>query len=125
MQLEHKPINFEDARGSIRDIIAGFDVDSITIITCKTGAVRGNHFHKETTQYTYIVGGRLIYATQQKDGAVETRVVETGDLTTDTPWSKHAFKALEDSIIIQMSKGPRQGENYEKDTFRLDEPILK
>lgn len=125
MQLEHKPINFEDARGSIRDIIAGFDVDSITIITCKTGAVRGNHFHKKTIQHTYVVNGKLVYATQQGDGPIETATVETGDLTIDLPNSKHAFKALENSVIIQMSKGPRQGENYEEDTFHLDKLILE
>jgi len=125
MEIKHKPINFEDARGSIRDIIAGFDVDSVTIITCKTGAVRGNHFHKKTVQNTYIVSGKLIYATQQDEGPIETKVVETGDLTLDHPNSKHAFKALEDSIIIQLSKGPRQGEDYEIDTFHLEKPILE
>lgn len=125
MQIEHKPINFEDARGSIRDIITGFDVDSITIITCKTGAVRGNHFHKKTIQNTYIVSGKLIYVAQQDDGPIETRTVETGDLTIDPPNSKHAFKALEDSIIIQMSKGPRQGDKYEGDTFHLEKRILE
>ncbi|MEK7465631.1 MAG: cupin domain-containing protein [Patescibacteria group bacterium] len=124
MQVEKKPINFEDARGTIRDILIGVDVDAVTIITCAKNSVRGNHFHKKTTQNTYVVSGKLIYATQQDDGPIETKTVETGDITIDIPGSRHAFKALKDSVILQMSKGPRQGKEYESDTFRLEKPIL-
>ena len=124
MNVENKPINHEDARGIIRDIIAGVTVDSVSLITCKTGAVRANHYHKETTQYTYVVSGRLTYACQVEGGQVETREVAEGDITKSLPGERHAFKALEDSVILQLSHGPRQGMDYEKDTFRLETPIL-
>lgn len=125
MQLEHKPINFEDERGYIRDIIVGKEVDSVGIISFAPDAVRGNHYHKKTVQYTYIVSGRLTYATQKPDGPVETKEVVEGDLTENPPLESHAFKAIEPSVILQLSKGPRQGDDYESDTFRLEKPLLK
>ncbi|MEK7629885.1 MAG: WxcM-like domain-containing protein [Patescibacteria group bacterium] len=125
MKIDKKPINFEDSRGSIRDIIVGQDVDSVTIITCKKGSVRGNHFHKKSSQYTYIVKGSFTYASKKDNNPVETIEVKEGDLTLSIPNEQHAFKALEDSVLLQLSKGPRQGENYENDTFRLEKPILE
>ena len=41
---------FEDARGVITDILQHTPVDSVTIITCTKGAVRANHYHKESIQ---------------------------------------------------------------------------
>jgi len=118
------PINFEDARGYIRDIIVAKEVDSVSLITCAPGAVRGNHFHKQTIQYTYVLSGRLTYATQKPGEPVETKEVVEGDLTANPPLESHAFKAIEQSTILQLSKGPRQGDNYENDTFRLEVPLL-
>ena len=124
MNIEHKPINHEDDRGIIRDIIAGTAVDSVSLITCKKGSVRSNHYHKETTQYTYVVSGKFTYACQMEGGPVETREVAEGDITKSLPGERHAFKALEDSVLLQLSHGPRQGMDYEKDTYRLETPIL-
>lgn len=124
MKVEKKPINFEDERGTIRDILTGEEVNSVTIITCKAGSVRGNHFHKKTNQYTYIVSGKVLFAAQESNGPVETRELTAGDLVFSPPGEKHALKALEDSIFLSLNKGLRQGKDYEKDTYRLEEPIL-
>jgi quercetin dioxygenase-like cupin family protein len=126
MKIEHKPINFEDARGSIRDIIVSTDINCATIISCKTGSVRGNHFHSHSDQYSYIVSGRFTCATKEMpDGPVEMREVVAGDLITNSANEAHAYKALEDSMFLQLSHGPRQGEDYENDTTRLETPILQ
>ena len=125
MKIEKKPINFEDARGAIRDILIGNDVDAVTIITCKEGSVRGNHFHKLSTQWSYIVSGKFLCAVQRPQELVETREVSEGDLIVHAPYESHAFKALEDSVFLSLTKGPRRGKNYEEDTFRLEELILK
>lgn len=124
MQVEKKPINFEDARGWIRDVLIGIDVDAITILSCTKDSVRGNHFHKESLQYTYVVSGKLLYASQKDDGPIEKVEVVEGDLTFNPAGEKHAFRALENSVILSLNKGPRKGKDYEKDTYRLEKPIL-
>ena len=125
MQVEKKAIVFEDQRGSIRDILIGKEVDAVTILVCKKGSVRGNHFHKQSIQYGYIVSGSFVCATQIGDNPIETKELKTGDIITHPPGEKHAFKALEDSVFLALTKGPRQGTSYEKDTFHLEKLILK
>ena len=56
--------NFEDNRGIITDIIVKERIDYVTIITNKKGAVRGNHYHKETIQYLYVLEGSILVASK-------------------------------------------------------------
>ena len=50
--------NFKDQRGIIKDIIQE-DINSITYITIKKGKIRGNHYHKKTTQWNFIINGSV------------------------------------------------------------------
>jgi quercetin dioxygenase-like cupin family protein len=109
---------FRDKRGVIEDLIDG-PIDAVTRITTKAGAVRGNHFHKLTTQWTYVVRGRLRMA----HGGHQF-VAHQGAMVTHEPGVRHAWKALEDSECLVFTRGPRSGENYESDTHRLEEPLL-
>lgn len=126
MQVIHTKPNFTDARGEIRDIVTHKMFDAITYITCETGAVRGNHFHKQTVQYTYILKGKLeAYTQSENDSANRTsEIVEAGDLVIHEPSESHAFKALVPSEILSLSYGPRKGEDYESDNYRLIEPMV-
>ncbi len=123
MIITTKKHNFTDYRGEITDIIDGVDVNSITLITSKKGAVRGNHYHKQTIQYLYLIEGRLEYYTQQEDREIEKAVLLKGDFVETPKNVKHAFKALEDSTFIACCSGLRAGKQYEEDTFRLEKPI--
>jgi quercetin dioxygenase-like cupin family protein len=42
-----------------------------------------------------------------------------GDLFVSYPGEPHAMKALEYSEMIVITSGPRAGENYNEDTFKL------
>jgi len=123
MILENRKPACADARGEITDIVENVSFDSLTLITSARGAVRGNHFHKETTQYTYILSGSCRYYSQKPGEAVEQATVGKGDLVVSPP--SHAFEALEDSELLAFCKGPRAGSQYEIDTFRLAEPLVR
>lgn len=107
----------EDDRGLIEDLIG--PVDAVTRIVTKRDAVRGNHVHFETTQWTYIVSGALLIATRLPAGKASSRIYHSGDIACETPGTAHAWRALTDVTVLVFSKGPRSGENYEQDTFRL------
>jgi quercetin dioxygenase-like cupin family protein len=109
---------FEDERGTIEDLLG--PIDAVTRITTRKGAVRGNHIHRETDQWTYIVSGRLMMVQADRDGAV---YANEGYLFAEPRGVAHAWKALEDTECLVFTKGPR-GEDYESDTYRLDEPLL-
>ena len=126
MKTEHKPINFEDNRGLIRDIISGEEYDALTFITCTPGALRGNHYHKESIQLLYVISGKLICAAKKENSDIETIEINDGDLVTNEAGERHAFKAITNSVVLCITKGPRKGKNYEADTYRLkdEEKIL-
>ena len=109
---------FEDARGVIQDLLG--PVDSVTEIFTKNGAVRGNHVHKLTTQWTYIVSGSLLVAMDTPE-VIDLRYRYEGELITEVPGVAHAWRALEDTTVLVFTQGPRSGENYESDVYRLPE----
>lgn len=108
---------FEDKRGKIEDLLG--PVDAVTRIHTVKDAIRGNHFHEHTTQWTYILSGRLLMAT-----GVYKHLAEPGKLVLHNAGEAHAWKALEDTDCLVFTKGPRSGENYESDVIRLEEPLL-
>jgi dTDP-4-dehydrorhamnose 3,5-epimerase-like enzyme len=119
MILHHLKPSFQDNRGQITDIIQHTPFDSVTVITCVKGAIRGNHFHKESIQYSYVLSGRIRALTQPPDGTVETADLLANDLLESPPFERHALQALEDSVLIIITRGPRGGKAYEDDTFRV------
>jgi dTDP-4-dehydrorhamnose 3,5-epimerase-like enzyme len=124
MQREHKPVNFEDSRGTITDIFVQDPKEHCSIITTRKGCVRGNHFHKASRQHDFIVSGRFeVFSQRAGESAVERMILGPSDLVTWEPNDAHEFIALEDSVMITFVDGLRGGENYEKDTYRLSTPL--
>lgn len=123
MRLTTPSPAFEDERGMIKDILENESVDSITVIDSKKGVVRGNHYHKETVQWTYLQSGKIKILTQFENGPVVADIMAPGDLSVAEPMEKHAVIALEDSVFFVFTRGPRSGSGYENDTYRLDTPL--
>lgn len=113
---------FEDARGQIADWAQQDDL-AITRIHSVKGAVRGNHYHKETHQWTVILEGTT-RVVSMKDGIKEDKIARKGDLVYHAPGEIHAFEALDYTEWFVFTKGPRAGDNYENDTFRLEIPLI-
>src|ERR1700722_15123938 len=124
MKLEHKNINFEDARGSITDIFVNDPKQHCTIIFTKKGGVRGNHYHKLSRQHDFVVSGSFeAYGRVVGQDAVTKTVLKPYDLAVWEPGEAHEFVALEDSVFITFVDGLRGGDDYEKDTYRLEKPL--
>lgn len=119
MKLINKKCVFEDERGKITDLLEKEVIEYVTLISSKKGAVRGNHYHKESVQYTFIIKGTIKILTQFHDGKIETAILKSGEMVFTPPMEKHTLIALEDSDFLVFTRGPRGGQNYEKDTYRL------
>ena len=102
--------NFKDQRGIIKDIIQE-DINSITYITIKKGKIRGNHYHKKTTQWNFIISGsvNLFYKKNVLSKTIKKVLLKKNDLAVCRPNEPHAFKSLKDCEIIVFTKGPRKG----------------
>jgi quercetin dioxygenase-like cupin family protein len=113
-----------DRRGEITDLIQNEAISAITLITFTPGAVRANHYHKETVQWNYVLSGRIKLVTQFPGKPVEETVLGPGELAVTREHERHALMALEASRLLVFTRGPRGGTDYELDTFRLDEPLI-
>ncbi|GEM_PF-340622 len=116
--LKRNPV-FEDERGKIIDILENEPIEYVTFILSKKGTVRGNHYHKKSIQYTYVLKGKLKLLTQMPGRKIKTKIVKSEDLIFTPPTERHALIALEDSELLILTKGLRGGRYYEKDTYRL------
>jgi mannose-6-phosphate isomerase-like protein (cupin superfamily) len=117
-------VNHADGRGEIIDLIEGERVDAVTIVRFNKGAVRGNHVHDHTTQWNYLMSGRIRMVSRMPGEAAEEMVLEPGGLVVLDPTESHAFEALLDSDLMVFTRGPRGGKEYLSDTRRLDEPLI-
>ena len=124
MKVEHKKINFTDDRGTITDIFTSDPHEHCTIIHSKKGSVRGNHYHKHTIQSDFLVLGKMrVLSRRVGSETIEDIVLEPNDLMTGELGEAHEFIALEDLTFVTFHNGPRGGDNYENDTFRLKIPL--
>lgn len=117
---------FTDARGSITDILDGH-VASTGIITFTKGAVRGNHYHKRQTQYTYMLSGAVELSVRDsriENGPVENVTLNTGDLASIPTHIVHAYRALEDASMLCLTDLSRVAGGYEEDTYRVTPPLI-
>lgn len=111
-------IAFSDARGAIADLLVE-PLDSATRIYTAEGAIRGNHYHRDTHQWTYVIDGMLQIVTRDA-GKLEEGTLIAGELLYTPPYEQHAWKALRDTTVLVLTRGPRSGVNYEQDTYRLE-----
>ena len=123
MKITRPQVKYADERGSITDILQKEEIEYITVITSVKGVERGHHYHKKTTQWVYLMGGRMKLLTQLPGEPVVATILEKGDLAVTYPMERHAMIALEDSVFLVFTRGPRGGEDYESDTYRLKRPL--
>lgn len=125
MKIIKTKINFKDKRGKIRDILTHVPVSSITYLSCSKNAVRGNHYHRKTIQYLYVLSGSFeVFSKRGLNGRVVRKIAKAGDLVFHDKNECHAFKALEFSTMLSFNEGVRRGKDYEKDTYRLEKPMI-
>jgi len=118
-------VSFQDERGEITDLIEGENISAVTLISFTKGAVRGNHYHKQTTQWNYLISGKIKLVSQIPGEKMVETIMEPGSLTVTSPNDRHALVGLEHSEVLVFTEGPRGGKEYESDTFRLDVPLVK
>ncbi len=122
--------NFKDKRGMILDIFVNKPKDHCTLVTFNKGAIRGNHYHKKSTQYSFVLSGKLIMFSVKVNNngnitkKIKKEILLKNSLITHKPFYAHAFKAITKSNLLAFADGKRGGKNYEKDTFRLKSKLV-
>jgi len=117
-------VNHKDNRGIIADLIENEKINAITYITFLKNKVRGNHYHKKTIQWNFVVSGKVIFISKI-NGKLKKILGKKNDLVKIDTKEHHAIKALNYSEILVFTKGPRGGKEYESDTFRLKKNLIE
>ena len=113
---------FEDERGKIADIFFKKNINHVAIIHSEPNVMRGNHYHKHSTQHMLITKGSLEYWHKPLDSDEPPKVVtlKVGDFVSTPPYELHTLIIRDDgNEFIVFSEGPRGGSDYESDTFRV------
>ena len=108
----------EDERGIIANILEE-PISHVAIITSKKGSIRGNHYHPEQIQYEYLISGRYESVSKdlnEKDSKEERQIIEPGSLVITPKMIAHAMKFLEDSVMLNLTTGRRDANNFSEHT---------
>lgn len=119
--IKIKPVH-EDERGKIIDIVDGVEFVHAGIVTFKPGAIRGNHYHKQTEQINYILKGKIKYFSKdlsKKDSKVKEAILVQGDMIVSPPFEWHSQEAIEESEMLFFTKKIRGEGGFEEDVFRV------
>ena len=115
-----------DDRGYIVDLFYNDNINHVAKIISVPNSIRGNHYHKETTQHMLITKGYLEYWYKPVEisGPAKMVLAEEGDIISTGPYEIHALKIGPfGNEFIVFSQGLRGGKDYEQDTFRVDNII--
>ncbi|MDO8495015.1 MAG: cupin domain-containing protein [bacterium] len=111
---------FSDQRGHIFDILEE-NVGHVGMVTfAKKGLARGKHYHKKSTQYTYILNGKVKLITSDVKGNNKNEfVLEKGAFAEIPPNVVHTYVSLSKAEMLDMTTVNRKKQGYEKDTIRV------
>lgn len=98
----------EDERRRITQLLTA-SIKQVNVYEAKKGAVLGNHYHKETDEYFYIVRGTVSY-----NGS---RIFETGDIFVVYPQEVHTLECITDTKLMTFLSKPYSKE--EPDLWKI------
>ena len=110
-----------DERGTISDILYNVSIEHSAIIeTTAPFTIRGNHYHKESTQRIYILDGELYYI-YKSDQYSSINIIHApkGSLIETPPYEIHTLAIPSYNRFIVFADGIRGGQDYESDTYRV------
>jgi quercetin dioxygenase-like cupin family protein/SAM-dependent methyltransferase len=111
---------FMDKRGVITDLL-NEPIGHVGLIITEKDTIRANHYHKLSTQYSYILSGifEVLLARSDDTKNVKKVFVKEGELIIIPPKVIHRFRAIERAVMVDMISESRDGRNYEDDVFRV------
>ena len=112
---------FEDKRGYIQPLV-NFPMKNLSMIYSKKGSVRSNHNHYTDWHYMYTISGSFDYYYRPHDSGAEPKVEKfvAGEMVFTPPMEDHACVFTEDTILVVVSRNPRDQKTYESDVVRIE-----
>ena len=102
MLITDIPVDFchDDDRGSLTQL-AHNSIGQVNILVSRKGSIRGNHYHKISTESFYVVSGS-VEVSGFKDNETDKRFFKTGDFFQIKPYVVHSMTFPEDCVLVAM-----------------------
>lgn len=96
-----------DERGVFREILAGFPAGNVVSGEMTAGAVMGNHYHRRTRVFFYVLSGGVAISTVNVESRArdEFLLAENEGVFLE-PGESHAIRFLVDSRFLMMKSEP-------------------
>ena len=109
-----------DERGSILSIVDN-SIKNVSIIECKAGVIRSNHYHREDYHYMYVLQGEIDYFYTDLERKHINYINVNKDEIIFTPKMEiHATHFPIETKLRVSSMLPRDQLTYENDTVRVE-----
>jgi dTDP-4-dehydrorhamnose 3,5-epimerase-like enzyme len=125
-RLETLEEPFISQAGLIQNLVNVFPgtspIGCVSVLYSHKDAVRANHYHRTDWHRCFIIKGAVDYYERpigSKEIPEPVRYVENQMFFTP-PMVEHALKFAEDTIMVSISKRPRDSESHESDVVRVD-----
>lgn len=93
MILLEEEFKHEDERRTLTQLLTR-DIKQVNFYQAKKGAILGNHYHKKTEEYFYLISGKIYYN--------EERILEAGDLFVVYPQENHQLECCTDVRLMSF-----------------------
>ncbi len=96
-----------DGRGVFREVLAGFPAGAVVCGEMSAGAVLGNHYHRRTRVFFYVLAGRAgIRTVHVETGATDRFLLGENQGVFLEPGESHAIRFLVDSQFLMVKSLP-------------------
>ena len=112
---------FADQRGYIQPLV-NFPMKNLSLIFSKKGSVRSNHSHYTDWHYMYTISGEFEYYYRSHNSGEDPQMEKftAGEMVFTPPNEDHTCVFTQDTMLIVVSRNPRDQKNYESDVVRVE-----
>lgn len=126
-RLEALEPPFISDAGAIQNLVnvyRGTDehVGCVSVLWCRKGSRRASHYHKEDDHRLYVLSGAVDYYERpvgSKEVPEPQRFVENQMFYTP-PMVEHLLEFPEDTVLVSVSRRPRDQISHESDVVRVE-----
>jgi dTDP-4-dehydrorhamnose 3,5-epimerase-like enzyme len=105
-----------DSRGVFREILSGFPAGTVVSGRMGAGAVMGNHYHRKTRVFFYLLSGKAgVRTVDIETGASDRFLLGENQGVLLEPGESHAIRFLVDSDFLMLKSLPYDAQD--PDTF--------
>ena len=111
-----------DERGLFFEVLNKISISLVIVTTFKKNAVRGNQYRKNMDQYFFLTSGKLKLITKNPNDIDDERQMDMiqGTMVFIPKGIAFVTKAIEDSILLELSPDHFDPENPDINKYNID-----